>query len=84
MPTTALAIDPLTEDEEELIDLFYEDINKFAISDVGFPPCSQGGKCECPRTKADPRLGLRDHKCNPDPKSDCIVRVHVFRKGVRA
>lgn len=82
MPTTALAIDSLTVDEEELIDLFYDDANKFAISDVGFPPCPQGGKCECPKAKADPRLGLRDHKCNP--LSECIVRIRVFRKGIRA
>jgi len=71
----------LTEEEEIIINLFYYDANKFAISDIGFPPCPQGGKCECPTPKA--RLGLIDHNCDPDPKSGCMIRSRVFEKGLR-
>ncbi len=72
----------LTEEEDALIDLFYSDLNRFAISEVGFPPCPQGGKCECPEPKA--KLGLVDHECDPDPKSGCMIRIRVFEKGLRA
>lgn len=79
MPTTTLSSSELTRDD--LIDLFYDDANKFAISDSSFPACPQGGKCECPRVKGAEKFC--SHKCLPDPKSGCIVRITLFPQGTR-
>lgn len=71
----------LTPYEEALIEGFYEEVGGFAISEAGLPPCPlvKGGKCDCPKTKAN--LKLQDHKC--DPSSKCIVVGIVFKKGLR-
>lgn len=71
----------LTQQEEDLIDLFYDDVHKYGLSSAGFPVCPQGGKCECPNAKV--AAGFGHHHCSPDPKDDCIVRVHIFAKGLR-
>lgn len=74
-------VETLTPDEEKLIEDFYEEVDTFVAGGVAFPPCPQGGQCDCPKQKV--KLGYEGHNCDPNPESGCVVLIRVFKKGLR-